>query len=179
MHWLLIKTQCWEFLWENRKQLRHHCLFYYFFLAGPITTPLNRQMVVLLVARGLPKDYLLNLVDEEIKGTLIDIQDSNIGRKRAYRLVRHYTPTADRQKVFGNKYSKWLKYFTFKLPSCAMPCPFCHCSSSLFSKSPFLHSYYFFSFFTPHLIFPTLEFSFILIITCPSVLKHLHLYLHL
>ena len=104
-------------------------LFYCFLLAGPTTTFLNKQMVVLLVARGLPRDYLLNLVDEEIKGTLINnIQDSDIGRKRAYKLVRQNTPIAPRQKVLGNKSSKQLKYFTFRLPSCAMPCPLHHCS---------------------------------------------------
>lgn len=79
-------------------------LFYSFILAGPTTTFLNKQMVVLLVARGLPRDYLLNLVDEEIKGTLIgNIQDSDMGRKRAYKLVRLNTPTAPRQKVLGNE----------------------------------------------------------------------------
>lgn len=133
-------------------------------------------MVVLLVARGLPRDYLLNLVDEEIKGTLINIQDSDAGRKRAYRLVRHYTPTADRQKVLGNRYSKCLKYFTFRSPSCAMPCPFYHCyyptialhhysltppSSALITISLFLH-------LTPSL--PPFSPPPILIIVCPSVL---------
>jgi hypothetical protein len=58
-------------------------------------------MVVLLEARGLPKDFILNLVEEEIKGTLIDVQDSDMGRKRAYKSVRQNTPVAARQRTIG------------------------------------------------------------------------------
>lgn len=38
--------------------------------------------------RGLPKEFLLDLVEEEIKGLLIDIKNYAVGRKRAYKLVR-------------------------------------------------------------------------------------------
>ena len=62
---------------------------------------LNKQIVILLEARGLPKDFILNLVEEEIKGTLVDVQDSDMGRKRAYKLVRQNTPIAARQRVIG------------------------------------------------------------------------------
>lgn len=43
------------------------------------------------MARGLPKEFLLSLVEEEIKGTIINIADDNNGRKRAYKLVRSNT----------------------------------------------------------------------------------------
>lgn len=45
---------------------------------------------MLLVARKLPKEFLLNLVEKEIQGILIDIENSDVGRRRAYNLVRHY-----------------------------------------------------------------------------------------
>ena len=40
-------------------------------------------------------------MEEEIKGTLVDVQDSDMGRKRAYKLVRQNTPIAARQRVIG------------------------------------------------------------------------------
>ena len=58
-------------------------------------------MVVLLAARGLPREFILNLIEEEIKGTLIDLQDNDMGRKRAYKLVRQNTPIASRQRAIG------------------------------------------------------------------------------
>ena len=60
-------------------------------LLGSIYTVLNKQIVIILVARGLPKEFLLSLIEEEIKGTIIDIKDDNSGRKRAYKLVRSNT----------------------------------------------------------------------------------------
>ena len=59
-------------------------------IEGTIYSLLNRQIVVLLVARKLPKEFLLNLVEKEIQGILIDIENSDVGRRRAYNLVRHY-----------------------------------------------------------------------------------------
>jgi hypothetical protein len=72
-------------------------------LLGPTSTVLNKQMVILLEARGLPRDFILNLVEEEIKGTLIDVQDNDMGRKRAYKLVRQNTPIAARQRTMGRE----------------------------------------------------------------------------
>lgn len=59
-----------------------------FFSTETIYSVLNRQIVILLVYRGLPKEFLIGLVEEEIKGMLIDIKNYDIGRRRAYKLVR-------------------------------------------------------------------------------------------
>ena len=70
----------------------YHLYFYFYpLLLGSIYTVLNKQIVIILVARGLPKEFLLSLIEEEIKGTIIDTKDDNSGRKRAYKLVRSNT----------------------------------------------------------------------------------------
>ena len=65
---------------------------------------MNRQIVILLVYRGLPKEYLMGLVEEEIKGVLIDIRNYDVGRRRAYKLVRQNMRRVHSDRLIGESH---------------------------------------------------------------------------